>query len=391
MSVLLSLEFFHQEVKKYFNTTSFMDKKKIGVLLPQSKQHPIMAKEFMNGLRLSIPNSNYKLIIEGIGFGNNPKNIINASQKLINQEEVMLTTGILGHKELNSVIDYFEEMEEPLIYADFGANKSIDISNRQNSYCNSLNLYNATHALGKYFIENGFKNIGSSTCYYESGYGFIEAMHDSLSENNEGQFSGYFITPLNPRDNEAELMSQYVTETKPDALFAFHNGIYAEEHANYLNKNKVNNKTPLFTLPFSVDKKVLAKFPKTFEGTKCVSPWCIELDTDENKKFITAYLQKHNKEPSVFAMLGYENGLLIDDYLNNNNMFSHKRILGPRGELNNFKNTGNRTISKQYLWLITWENNTYKFNFLEELKTPIKNNYLKNNNENGWYNAYLCH
>lgn len=359
--------------------------KKIGIFLPHSKQHPTMSKEFMNGLKLSLPNSDYKLCIEGIGFGDKPENIINIAQKFINQEEVIVSTGILGHRGLNQILDFFDEMKETLIYADFGSTKPINLTDKKTIYSNSLNLYDATYSLGKYFISKGYKNITTSTCYYESGYDFTKAMHEALYEKQEAEFSGHFITPLTPRKNEAELMTQFVSESNPDALFAFHNGIYAEEHANFITQNKINTKKPLYTLPFSVDNKVLAKFPETFNNTKYVSSWSIDLKTEENKNFIKHYHQKYNKIPSIFSVLGYENGLLIHEYLNKN---SNNDIIGPRGKLNS---TNNRTNPKQHLWELKWLNNTYKLNHLKELKPSNTTSLINTKEENNWHNAYLCH
>ncbi len=367
-----------------------MNLQKIGVLLPHSKQHPTMSKEFMNGLRLSLPSSEYNFSIEGIGFGENPEHVINAAQKLINQEEVSVTTGILGHRGLKDIVDFFEEMDQSLIYADMGATKPLDIASKKNSFCNSLDLYGATYSLGKHFIKNDFKNIATSTCYYESGYGFTEAMQNSLYEYEQGEFSGHFITPLHPRENETELMVEFISETKPDILFAFHNGIYAKEHASFLEHNKLNSKIPMYTLPFSLDEIVLSSFPKILEGIKCISSWFLELNTEENKKFIKEYQQKYNKTPSIFSVLGYENGLLIHQYLKNKKTFPNEQQIGPRGNLNNFKNT-NRTKPKQYIWELEWVNNTYTFNCLEKLNQEINIPFLNDEGGNGWHNAYLCH
>lgn len=360
--------------------------KKIGVLLPQSKEYPTIAKEFMNGLRLALPSSNYSFVIEGIGLGNNAEVVINAIQKLVHQEDVVLTTGILGHRDLDKILDYVEGAELPFLYSDFGATRPIDLSERKNVYCNSLDLYKATNALGAYFNKNGISKITTSTCYYESGYGFTQALHNSLYNNN-AEFSGHFITPLHPRENEAKLMTQFVKETNPDAVVAFYSGLYAKEHASYLQQNKINTTTPLFTLPFSVDDKILNDFPEIFNRTKCVSSWFRELDTKENKLFVERYKQKYNKEASIFSVLGFENGLLINNYLNNKNTFSNEKIIGPRGHL--FLDTINRTSPKQYLWKLSWENNTYTLKQSETLNSDITNDALTNE-ENGWHNAYLC-
>ncbi|WP_159439352.1 ABC transporter substrate-binding protein [Tenacibaculum agarivorans] len=366
-----------------------MELQKIGVLLPQSKQYPTMAKEFMNGLKLSL-SDHYKLCIEGIGLGNEAENIVNASQKLINQEEVVVTTGILGHRDLSKVLDFFDNMEESLVYTDFGATKPLNLDSRQHIFCNSLDLYNATYSLGKYFIDKGIKHVGTSTCFYESGYGFIEAIQDALYEKNEAEFSGHFVTPLHPRENEAELMTQFVDVTKPDVLFAFYNGVYAEEHADFLHKNKVNSSTPLYTLPFSINNKILSKYPQLFDTTKYISSWHSNLMTDDNINFIASYKEKYNKTPSIFSVLGFENGLIINNKLKKKTNSTLNKVLGPRGIINTDITT-NRFSPNQHLWEIKWVENSYQFQYTETL---THNNIIKttDNDENkGWHNSYLCH
>ena len=60
----------------------------IGVLLPQSKAYPFIGKEFIKGLKLGLGDEyNYKLSIESIAFGSDPKQLIYAAQKLTFQED----------------------------------------------------------------------------------------------------------------------------------------------------------------------------------------------------------------------------------------------------------------------------------------------------------------
>jgi len=366
-----------------------MELQKIGVLLPQSKHHPTMTKEFMNGLKLSLLNKEYKLYIEGIGLGNDAEAVINAAQKLINQEDVNLTTGILGHRDLSKVLDFFNHMEETIVYTDFGATKALDLTTRQNIFCNSLDLYNATYSLGKYLINKGTKYVGTSTCFYESGYSFIEAMHNSLYEKNEAEFSGHFVTPLHPRENEAGLMSEFISATKPDALFAFHNGIYAEEHAEFLSQNNIHSTIPLYTLPFSVDHKILYKYPKIFDNTTFISSWHVNLINKENINFIKLYKEKYDKKPSIFSVLGYENGLIIKNKLKEKTN-THNKISGPRGIIN-IDNVTNRFSPTQHLWKIQWEDNTYTFKLIDILQYDHTYKTSKMDENKGWHNTYLCH
>ncbi len=355
-----------------------------------SKAFPKMGKEFLNGLKLSL-GKNVNIKIEGIGLGTDSKAIINSLQKLVNQEDVLITTGLLGHFDLKEILEFVEGTEEPLIYSDLGATKPISLEDKNYVWCNSLDLYGSTLKLGEYFLKNNLNNIGLSTCYYDAGYGFIEAMEKALYSNGKGQFAGHFITPMEPRKNEAKIMKEFAQEVKADAIFAFHNGIYAQEHATFLKENKINKTTPLYTGPFTIENKILDQFPEIFEGTRCLTTWSEILNSKENKKFVNEYNEAYGKLPSVFALLGYENGLLINDFLEKKTNPEEAKLIGPRGSLKASFST-KRTSFEHHLLELNFKNNGYKKIIKEKMEQfQYKIDSTKNKQVGGWNNAYLCH
>lgn len=158
-----------------------------------------------------------------------------------------------------------------------------------------------------------------------------------------------------PRENEASIMSSFATDIHHDAIFCSHNGIFAKEHADFLAENKIHKKTPLYSTQFSFSDDIINSHSTEFDGVKIVSSWLPNLDTPENQKFVSNYKDANGIEPSVFGLLGYENGLLILNYLKPINE-KLETIKGPRGAIN--MNTQRITNSE---------------------------------NISGWHNAYLCH
>ncbi|MFI8379188.1 ABC transporter substrate-binding protein [Leeuwenhoekiella sp. NPDC079379] len=359
----------------------------VGVLLPQSKEHPKLGRDFVDGLRLGIGGGQLHLEVEGIGFGNNLESVINAIQKLSNQRELSFLTGILGHKGLSQILDHVESIGEQMIYADFGATQPLDLSKRKHITCNSLDLYGATELLGRYFLDNKLFKVATSTCYYESGYGFIEAIQNTLYKEDQGHFAGHFITPLQPRSNEAKLLKEFVNTSDPDVLFAFYNGTFAKEHARILQSSEVLKNTPLYTLPFTVTSQVLDLFPALFDKTRFVSSWLPE-DTQSraNIDFMQKYFQKYKKQPSVFAILGYENGLLMKQKLEGDN---YGELHSPRGLLKINSET-NRVVVNHRLWEINWNNESYEYDLIDTLTYSNSLNFQLSDPISGWHNAYLC-
>jgi branched-chain amino acid transport system substrate-binding protein len=378
----------------------------IGVLLPQSNAFPTMGKEFVRGLKLALLEAPVKLHMEGIGFGENPKQLINLAQKLYTQEDVFLITGLLGHRGIPELADFVSATEELLIFSDVGAKLPQQLNNKKGVFCNSFDLCESAYVAGKEFVKNNFKNVAISSCYYDSGYDFTRALALGI-EQSESQFCGHFITPHQPRENEAELMKSFMEENNPDVVFASHNGIFAEEHAGFLAKNNILSKGHMYANPFSVENKVLDAHPRLFDGVKSIATWFPELETKSNQQFVSDYQKQHQSIPSVFALLGFENGLVIHDLLQNKEfkkmdaekyLSEENKVMGPRGYLA-FNADTHRTQFNHYQQKLIYDktNASYLKKIQEVQEDATKYNGKKSaltdtlDKENGWHNAYLCH
>lgn len=369
-----------------------LSKNKVGVLLPQSNAYPSMGKSFLNGMHLALKEIKYNLIIESIGSGSDPKQLINSFQKLCFQENVILTTGILGHYGFKELTDFAGNNQETLIAANFGSKHPLELPD--GVFQNSLGLYDSLQLLAEYLLQNNKTKMATSTCYYEAGYGFIEALDSIISQENIS-FSGHYITPLHPRKNESELMHRFFSEIKPDAIIAFHNNIFAREHAFYLEQNQLHLKHPMYMLPFSAEEALLKEYPEVFNTTKTISSWYPELNTESNKLFTQEYWQEFNKSPDFFALLGYENGLVIRSTFNKSKqefstIIKHLKLEGPRGVID-FNNSYNRTSYDHYIWNneSTNQQHPQRSIYAKLNKKTFTGSSKKNNT--GWFNTYLCH
>ena len=207
---------------------------------------------------------------------------------------------------------------------------------------------------------------------------------------------GHFITPHTPREDEAELMSSFFNDTSADTVVAFHNGVFAKEHATFLQKNEQYKNKTFYCLPFSCEDTIVKEFPEVAEKFNVVSSWYPELTNTANQTFVRAYVDLHKKSPSIFALVGYENGLAIAAALSKDNQLSESMkeltIEGPRGTIN-FKKGTNSTSFIPQIWNVKLAGEEVK----REINNSIKldqfheENPIPNQPVNGWFNAYLCH
>jgi ABC-type branched-subunit amino acid transport system substrate-binding protein len=368
--------------------------KKIGVLLPQSNAYPTMGKDFLNGLRLGLGNNTPQIVVESIGLGSDIKQMSIACQKLVFQENVAITTGLVGEYGFSALTDFYTKNDEVLFVATLGSQLPQHLPN--GVFQNSFGLATSLKDLGAYLAKENQTKIATSSCYFDAGFGFLDAIQNGIKKHPEVEIIGHFITPLTPREDEANLMASFYEQTQAKTVIGFHNGIFAKEHASFLKENGHYKDKNFYCLPFSCEDVVALEFPEVMETFKPVSSWYPELENNANQTFVKSYIELHKKSPSIFALLGYENGLAIKAALSQDNELSDAlkdlSIEGPRGTIDFQKGT-NCTSFHPHIWNIQLDGDKVKRN----LVTTIDNEYIleeqitQNQPINGWFNAYLCH
>lgn len=372
---------------------------KIGILIPKSKQYPTIDKDFMRGLKLN--NLNAKFFVESIGIGADEKMIIDRIQKLNFQEDVSIIIGFFGHKNMSEVYNYTSKNDILLIAADLGATLPYETQAYKGVYINSFGLAESCYHLGRYFTSKKYEKIATSTSFYDSGYGLLSAIEYAFNEQDN--FSGHYITPFHPREDEALYMSQIINEQKPDAVFAFYSGLYAEENADFISQNKITQKYPFYVTPFFINDKILDEYKNNQNDLYVVSSW-MQNDTDTSE-LNELYQNSYSENPTYFSILGYENGLILKNIMLNAKNLSvkslieemdHLNIKGPRGIIKFDKDT-NRTAFDHYIYELNLDSlNNISFRKIETLVNDghfIKalSSITKPDHQSGWHNAYLCH
>lgn len=372
---------------------------KIGVLIPQSRQYKTLDRDFVRGLKLN--NLNAKLFVESIGIGADEQLIIEKIQKLNFQEGINIIIGFFGHNNISHVYEYASANDILVLATDLGATMPYSKKSFKGIYINSFALAESGYLLGKYFSEKNYNSIASATSYYDSGYGILSALESSLTENIN--FTGHYITPLNPREEEEKYMEAVIHNANPDAVFGFFSGLYAEETAAFISKNKLTAKYPFYFTAFSISDAFIEEYKSNPKPAYIVSPWLGS--NDKNCEFTNRYLAAYSQTPSIFSLLGYESGLIVNHIITTaeqvENINSVIKIVedikidGPRGTI---KFEDNKTLFDHYIYTLEANNNNDSLTF-KKIETLSNNgDFIKRNEAiqiperlGGWHNAYLCH
>lgn len=288
-------------------------KVRVGVLLPQSAEHPHYPCSFLNGLRSgidqhsSIKKDKIELIIEPVNFGT-PHSVKEKTQKLISENNVNLVVGILNSEVASYVGSIFKNAKLPVIIANTGESYLINES-KQNDFLffNSLNLFQAAYHSGKYAVEKFGQNVAIITSLYDGGYDALFTFRQGV-ETAGGTISETFLTG----QNETNFISGTLDKLKqspPDCIYLFMHGNESDEMIRNLHFSQLN--IPVITTAFSTEEHRLVNLGEAAENIICISSWNKKLENKVNKDFVDQFLKNYRKSPDLFSVLGYETGQLI--------------------------------------------------------------------------------
>ncbi len=375
---------------------------KIGILIPQSKQYKTLDRDFIRGIKLNNLNAQY--YVESIGIGANEQLIIDKIQKLYFQEGINIMIGFFGHHNMSRVYEYASDNDILLIASDIGATVPYGIKKQKGIYINSYGLTESCFLLGNHFSEKNYDKIATATSYYDSGYGMLSAIETSLNKNNM-MFSGHYITPFYPRENEAECMQLTLDHYKPEVVFAFYSGLYAEENASFIRTNKVAQHYTFYTTPFAINESIISEYQAQAFPLYVVASWFENFAHTSDCSFNMLFKEQYDDAATVFALLGYENGALLANLLETAESTDTRTLLrhistikidGPRGSIQ-FDPETNRTKFDHHIYKL--ERNSDDQVLFERVATlNNEGHFITEVTEQdmppkigGWQNAYLCH
>jgi len=292
-------------------------KVKVGVLVPQSAEHPHYPGSFLNGLRSgidqysSIKKNKIELIIEPINFGT-PYAVKEKTQKLISENNVDLVIGVLNSEVASHVGSLFKNAKLPVIIANTGESYLVN-ENKKNDFLffNSLNLFQTAFHSGKYAVEKFGRNVAIITSFYDGGYDALYTFRQGV-EAAGGTVSETYLSNQNDSGFISGTLDK-LKQSSPDCIYLFMHGNESDEMIRNLHFSQLN--IPLITTAFSTEEHRMINLGEAAENIISISSWNKKLDHKENKVFVDQYLKSYRKNPDLFSVLGYETGQIIHNSL----------------------------------------------------------------------------
>jgi branched-chain amino acid transport system substrate-binding protein len=164
-----------------------------------------------------------------------------------------------------------------------------------------------TSALGKVMIDKGHKKAVWITWKYAAGDEAFEGFRDSYTKAG-----GTIIKELGlPFPNvEFQALLTEIASLKPDAVCCFFAGAGAAKFIKDYAAAGLKGKIPLYGSGF-LTEGVLEATGAAADGILTTLHYSDSLDTPRNKAFRLAYAKRFRMQPDVYAVQGYDTGLLL--------------------------------------------------------------------------------
>ena len=383
---------------------------RVGVLLPRSSLFPALGLDILNGIKSCLKHNDVQgavtFLTDNIGFGIEEAEIYTKAERMLLQEEadLVIVVADLNIKELLEPL--FTSFNKLLLMVNMGAGIPDNWSPGPTTIVHSLNLSLQARLTGKLAaLESETKKGAFTLSYYDSGYRQVYAMMNSFQLNG-GEPQITHVTHLKKEEYTLEPLVDYFLQNQDvRSLLCLFSADMADWFAEAVLPLQEKFNLNLYASPMLLEayQARIAAGHTSGPALKGYMAWVPELKNKGNESCQQAFMAMTNKAPGLFAVLGWDAGLLILDILQQikagetNSATIVKALSGkvyesPRGWMKLDPSTYHTYTPCQ---LISWSTNgaskkVEECKAVDEEWTAFTAEKFPTDSNSGWRNTFLC-
>jgi branched-chain amino acid transport system substrate-binding protein len=302
---------------------------KIGLMLPYSGNFALLGNNITDAFKLAIAERGGKLGGRDVQFvqiddESDPAKAPQNANRLVVGEKVDVLVGTVSSAVQAAMIRVAREEGTYLLIPNAGLNAGSRELCAPNIFRTSFSNWQPAYPMGKVMYDRGHRNVVTYAWKYAAGDesvgGFIEGFT---------QAGGKIVKELSLPFPDVEFQAQLteIASLKPDAVFVFFAGAGAGKFVKDYDAAGLRRTIPLYGTGFLTDG-VLEAQGAAAEGLMTTLHYVEDLDNAANKRFKDAFKAASKREADVYAVQGYDTGLLLAQALD-----AVKGDIGARAEL----------------------------------------------------------
>jgi branched-chain amino acid transport system substrate-binding protein len=287
---------------------------KIGLLLPYKGVYAVPAEGIDRGFQIALAEYGNRIAgrpIEIIRADDEltPNVGVQRFNKFVQLDKVDLVAGVIGSNVAIAVSELADKAKKPMVFVNAFADEITA------KFCSpyvartSFSANGFQFNSGKYWASKGIRTAVIMGPDYSAGHSFLGAFKRGFEEGG-GKVVQEIWTPFQKTSDWGAALSQ-AGNSGAQIIYAFYAGAEAvqvvKQHADF----GLREKMPLVGDQWVYDEALWPALGDLVIGAKHITVHYPGIESEANKKFVTAYRQTFKEDPDVNASLGYDNGKAI--------------------------------------------------------------------------------
>ena len=287
-------------------------KLRVGFMLPYTGTFAQLGVAIENGFRLAINEQGGRLGGREIEYfkvddESEPSKGIENANKLVQRDKVDVLVGTVHSGVQMGIQKVARDSGVLSLIPNAGVHAATRSLCAPNVFRTSFTNSQPTLALGKAMVDKGHKKAVWITWKYAAGDEAFEGFKESYTKAG-----GTIVKELGlpfPQVEFQALLTEIAT-LRPDAVACFFAGGAAAKFIKDYAAAGLKGKIPLYGSGFLTEGVLEAAGPAA-DGIITTMHYSDSLDTPRNKKFRLDYAKAYKAQPDVYAVQGYDTGLLL--------------------------------------------------------------------------------
>ena len=285
---------------------------RIGFMLPYTGTYAKLGMAIENGFKLALSelgDSPFGKTIEffTVDDESNPAKATDNANKIMTRDNVDVVIGTVHSGVAMGMIKVARETGSLVIIPNAGANAATGAMCASNVFRTSFSNWQPTHPLGRIMVEQGHRRSVFVTWKYGAGEEALGSFREGF-EAAGGEVIKELFVPFPNVEFQAILTE--IASLKPDAVACFFAGGGAVKFVKDYAAAGLKSSIPLYGSGF-LTEGVLEAQGESAEGITTTLHYADGLQNAKNLAFRKAYRAAYSEEADVYAVQGYDAGLLL--------------------------------------------------------------------------------
>ncbi len=285
---------------------------RLGLMLPYTGTYAQLGVAIENGLRLALAENGGKLGGRAVEYfkvddESDPAKATDNANRLITRDKVDVLIGSVHSGVAMGMLKVARETGTLMLIPNAGADAATGPLCASNIFRTSFSNWQPVHPLGKVMVERGHKRAVFITWKYAAGEESLDSFREGYKKAGGTVVKELFLPFPNV---EFQALLTEIAALRPDAVACFFAGGGAVKFVRDYAAAGLKDKIPLYGSGF-LTEGVLKAQGAAAEGLLTTLHYADSLDNPRNKAFRAAYTRGFKLEPDVYAVQGYDTGLLL--------------------------------------------------------------------------------